>query len=49
LLPENVKNIRSVSANNQPVKYNISAIEGSRYADLLLPLNVLQALKIKYE
>jgi hypothetical protein len=49
LLPENVKNIRSVSANNQPVKYNISVIEGSRYADLLLPLNVLQALKIKYE
>ena len=49
LLPENVKSVQSVSANNSPLEFAISRMENSQYADFKLPLTSIQTVIINYQ
>jgi hypothetical protein len=48
LMPENIKTINSVTCDDQPVKFSMSTIEKSLYADFTLPLDKVHLVKIKY-
>jgi hypothetical protein len=49
LLPPDCKSISSVLADGQPVKFTLSKIENSFYADFSVPLNMVHILKITYK
>jgi len=49
LLPENIKSVQSVSANNNPLEFAISRMENSQYADFKLPLTPVQTVIINYQ
>ncbi|MEI8114010.1 MAG: hypothetical protein WCI54_10285 [Bacteroidia bacterium] len=49
LLPENVKTVQSVSANNSPLEFATSRMENSQYADFKLPLTSIQTVIINYQ
>lgn len=48
LMPENVKTPNSVTCDDKPVEFRMSAIEKSVYTDFTLPLDKVHLVKIKY-
>jgi len=48
LLPENMKIVKSVTANDKLLEFTLSKVENSNYVDFKLPLTQIQSVLIKY-